>query len=268
MCSLHFTDLPPVAEAACCFMISNCFLISVPYKQLSWPVCFLVFLISLVNIIRRDFCSDAASWLEEDTKVLSNLWCDCHVLQQGNGFGRSSQICAGIKPCWGDEYQWGSNGQPFSAGSLLKTRINLAAVCEVREVVRDFQDVPFFKGRKCSAASGRCPISAASADNSGGSHLLHMISVEQETCHYLLVQGGDWRDAAGGAPGVPGDEVPGAGLGGGTDTGEELGLDSNNLPKAGPGISLEKWWWSWSCSQAPLEIVMAHLPAGQSKLLY
>lgn len=40
-----------------------------------------------------------------------------------------------------------------------------------------------------SAASGRCPISAASADNSGGSHLLHMISVEQETCHYLLVQG-------------------------------------------------------------------------------
>lgn len=118
----HFTDLPCVAEATCCFMISNCSLILVPYKQLSWPVCLLVFLISLVNIIRRDFCSDAASWLEEDTKVLSNLWCDCHVLQQGNGFGRNSQICASIKPCWGDEYQWGSNGQPFSAGSLLKDK--------------------------------------------------------------------------------------------------------------------------------------------------
>lgn len=138
-------------------MISNCFLISVPYKQLSWPVCLLVFLISLVNIIRRDFCSDAASWLEEDTKVLSNLWCDCYVLQQGNGFGRSSQICAGIKPCWGEEYQWGSNGQPFSAGSLLKTRINLAAVHEVMEVVWDFQDVPFLKGKKCQQQVENAP---------------------------------------------------------------------------------------------------------------
>lgn len=51
----------------------------------------------------------------------------------------------------------GSDGQPFSAGSLLKARINLAAVHEVMEVVRDFQDVPFLKGKKCQQQMENAP---------------------------------------------------------------------------------------------------------------
>lgn len=112
----------------------------------------------------------------------------------------------------------GDVGSHSVQGAYLKTRINLAAVHEVMEVVRDFQDVPLLKGKKMSAASGKCPISAAGADNWGGSHLLlcvdlalHGISVEQETCHSLLVLGWGLKGCCWRSPWHYRGEVPGAG---------------------------------------------------------
>lgn len=100
-----------------------------------------------------------------------------------------------------------------------------------------------------SAASGKCPISPASAGNLGGSHLLpctdlalHVISMEQETCHYLLVLG-DWRGAAGGTPGMTGGEVSGASHNGGTDTGE-LGETWGWIPATSSKLGLGTTWRS------------------------
>lgn len=126
----------------------------------------------------------------------------------------------------------------------------MAAVHEVMEVVRDFQDVPFLKGKKMSAASGKCLISAASADNSSGFCLLpcvdlalQVISVEQETCQYLLVLGWGVKGRCWRSPWHYRGEIPGAGHSGGTDT-AELGQSWGWIPSASSRLGLGTTWRS------------------------